>query len=224
MPLAESWVDRLFARLTLRYGTAFMRQYGDLDPSLVKADWSHVLAQMPGEAIRQALENLPDTGPVTAMQFRSICNRAPGPDAPRLPEPVRPMPEAVRAAIDNAHDDWIALKRTVSPAEYTIRRIEHIVATRGGVMSSAQRSMIASCRTVTGSGEHIASPQSVEDRARTDDAKQATSDAASAYAAEHGIDLDAPRPSARSDRFWAAGASMAGAWGPGFGPNREAAA
>lgn len=40
MPLPHRWVEHLFARLAVRYGGAFLRQYGDADPALVQADWA----------------------------------------------------------------------------------------------------------------------------------------------------------------------------------------
>lgn len=98
--LPDSWVEALFAKLTLRYGVAFLRQYPDLDPALVKADWAEVLGCFAGrpEAIRVALESLPAERPVTALQFRALgIGSIREERQPALPAPmgVHP-PDAVR--------------------------------------------------------------------------------------------------------------------------------
>ena len=58
MPLPELWVDHLFAKLSVRWGAAFMRQWPDTDPALVKADWSEVLDGCGGDSIAYALRYL----------------------------------------------------------------------------------------------------------------------------------------------------------------------
>jgi hypothetical protein len=63
MPLQASWVDNLFARLTVRYGAAFLRQWPDADLAVVKADWADVLDGCRGESIGYALRYLPNTPP-----------------------------------------------------------------------------------------------------------------------------------------------------------------
>jgi hypothetical protein len=89
MPLTAAWVDSLFARLTVRYGVAFLRQYQDIDPAAVKADWAEVLDGFDRhpEAIKHALANMPADKPPTVLQFRDAARKAPTPEAPRLPEP-----------------------------------------------------------------------------------------------------------------------------------------
>ena len=76
--LPASWVESLFARLTIRYGAAFMRQYADLNIDAVKADWSDVLggfATQP-QALAAGLGRLPADRPINAMQFRDLCREA----------------------------------------------------------------------------------------------------------------------------------------------------
>lgn len=96
------WADALFAKLSIRYGSAFLAQWPDADPSLVKSDWCDVLTGFGDkpEAIKYALEHLPEKPP-TAMQFRAICNLAPLPVFQRLPEP-KADPAKARAAIEAA--------------------------------------------------------------------------------------------------------------------------
>ena len=85
----------------LRYGEAFMRQYGDASPDLVKSDWADVLDGFDRcpEAIAYALRYLPAEKPPNALQFRELCRRAPVSEAPALAAPRQPMPESVRAKL-----------------------------------------------------------------------------------------------------------------------------
>lgn len=106
MHLHSTWVDHIFAKLTVRYGAAFMRQWPDADPIMLKADWAEVLggfAKQP-DALTYAIENLPDT-PVNALQFRALARRGPSrtDDVLRLGEsgPVcKPSPE-MKARLEN---------------------------------------------------------------------------------------------------------------------------
>lgn len=77
MPIPKSWVDALFAKLSIRYGAAFLRQWPDADPEIVKADWADVLGGFDGAEIKHALDHLPADKPPTAGQFRVLCNAAP---------------------------------------------------------------------------------------------------------------------------------------------------
>lgn len=88
MPLPASWVDSLFARLSVRYGDAWMRKWDGLDLVAVKADWAVELGAMSPEAISYALDNLPtDRPPATAAAFRSLATNRPRHQPPQLPAP-----------------------------------------------------------------------------------------------------------------------------------------
>lgn len=87
MAMSAKWIDELFRRLSVRYGAAFLRQWPDADPSVVKADWMSVLSGCSGHDIAYALQYLPEGLPPNAMQFRAICRRAPAPEAPRIEGP-----------------------------------------------------------------------------------------------------------------------------------------
>ncbi|MEY4635644.1 MAG: hypothetical protein RJA55_1442 [Acidobacteriota bacterium] len=76
MPLPSAWLDHLFGRLSVRYGSAFTRQWPDVEIAAVKADWGEVLDGTSGAAISYALRYLP-IAPCNAMQFRDLCRRAP---------------------------------------------------------------------------------------------------------------------------------------------------
>lgn len=85
-------IDRLFDRLTLTYGRAFMAQWeGIPDKQLadLKTLWSDELGQFRDrlEAVAWALENLPHRAP-NVVEFRNLCRSAPRPPELQLPEPV----------------------------------------------------------------------------------------------------------------------------------------
>jgi hypothetical protein len=76
MSLPETWVDRIFTKLSLVYGHQFLSRWDGLAMADVKADWAHELrgfAQNPG-AISYALEHLPPGKAPTVLEFRAICN------------------------------------------------------------------------------------------------------------------------------------------------------
>lgn len=88
MSLPLPWVDRIFEKMTLVYGQAFLRRWADIDLNRVKSDWSHELSgfERAPKAIAFALANLPEAPP-TVVQFKSIARQAPAPEVPMLPEP-----------------------------------------------------------------------------------------------------------------------------------------
>lgn len=104
MALDSRWIDALFAKLGLRYGAAFARQWPEADLGAVKADWAEVLDGTSGEAIAYALRFLHPDRPPNALQFRDQCRRMPSNDAmPRLPAPAeRADPERVKQLVAKA--------------------------------------------------------------------------------------------------------------------------
>ena len=89
MSLPLPWVDRIFEKLTLVYGQAFLARWRDLDLDAVKADWAHELDgfERHPKAIAHALQALPPEKPPTVLQFRELARRAPLPELPRLAGP-----------------------------------------------------------------------------------------------------------------------------------------
>lgn len=87
MALPLPWVDRIFEKLALVYGQAFLARWRDLDLDAVKADWAHELAgfEQHPQAIAHALQSLPPEKPPTVLQFRDLARKAPLPELPRLP-------------------------------------------------------------------------------------------------------------------------------------------
>lgn len=139
MPLPTSWADHLFAKLGVRYGAAFLRQWTDTDPALVKADWAEVLDGTSGDAIGYALRNLPDR-PMNATQFRDLCRRAPVAATQALPAPdVKADPSRLAEILGRLHEP--ATER-MTPAERCAKAILTIAAGRGGVVTVPQRQQL----------------------------------------------------------------------------------
>jgi len=79
--LPAAWVERIFTKLTVRYGTAFRARYAGVDEQLLRDDWAEQLAglrQHP-DAIAYALNNLPAERAPNVAEFRVLCNQAPPP-------------------------------------------------------------------------------------------------------------------------------------------------
>jgi hypothetical protein len=79
-PLPDAWVDRLFARLTAIYGSQKVgAMWLDTDRDEVKRTWAAALGKYPPEAIRAALEDLPETPtpwPPTLPEFVGLVREA----------------------------------------------------------------------------------------------------------------------------------------------------
>lgn len=98
-PLPLEWIDRIFSKLTARYGRDFLSQWEGVEVALVKADWADELAGLQNrpDAIKYALEHCGVKPPKNVVEFKEACNRA----------PVRPMlalesPKADQDVIDRA--------------------------------------------------------------------------------------------------------------------------
>lgn len=142
MPLPASWVEHLFAKLTVRYGAAFMRQYADIDPAAVKADWADVLAGFDGASLSYALRYLPSAAP-NALQFRDLCRRSPVADAPRLagPEAVAD-PQRVRAIMARLKD-----QPELTPAQRCAAYLRQLSKANGGLTGAQRMQLEAMERT-----------------------------------------------------------------------------
>ena len=88
-PLPNSWVNSLFARLAVRYGSAWAAKWEGLDMDAVRADWADELAGYVNcpDAIKHALDHLPHDRPPNVLQFRALCIRRPETLLPALPAP-----------------------------------------------------------------------------------------------------------------------------------------
>jgi hypothetical protein len=100
MSLPQAWVDRVFDKMTLVYGQAFLRRWADIDIGAVKADWAFELGGFGKhpDAIGWALQNLPTDKPPTVLEFRALARKAPAP-AVALLEAPKADPERVEAEL-----------------------------------------------------------------------------------------------------------------------------
>lgn len=97
-PLPMPWVDRIFSKLTMRYGRDFLSRYEGIDLHLVKSNWAEELAGLQNrpEAIKYALD-YPSTKAPNVVEFKEMCSRAPTKPMLGLAAPV-----ADKAVIDRA--------------------------------------------------------------------------------------------------------------------------
>ena len=98
MPLPDAWVKSLFARLAVRYGSAWSAKWEGLDMDAVHADWADELAMFERwpEAISYGIVNLPLDRPPNVGQFRDLCRGAPARGAVLSVVPLVEMSEELR--------------------------------------------------------------------------------------------------------------------------------
>ncbi len=82
-------IDAIFAKLAVRYGAVWLRQWDGVDMNLVKSDWGSELSGFASnlEPLRYALRNLPERCP-NVGQFRAIANCCPAPAVALLEAPA----------------------------------------------------------------------------------------------------------------------------------------
>jgi hypothetical protein len=149
MSLPAAWVDRIWDKLALVYGQAFLRKWDALDLNAVKSDWAHELSGFEAhpKAIAWALQNLnPEKAP-NALEFKFLARRAPPEELPRLEapkaDPSRVAEELAKLAPVLAKPagrigiDWA--KRIVARADggermapLVVRMAREALANRGG--------------------------------------------------------------------------------------------
>lgn len=145
MSLPDAWIERLIARLQLRYGAQWTQAYAGIDPAAVKADWSQVLTGLTLDNLDLGVRRLPADRPPNAMQFRALCFTA----APPAVERALPAPKAdagrIRNAISRAHEPS-KLRAAMSSAGYCVYRILSSEAARKrGRLGLVQADMVRSC-------------------------------------------------------------------------------
>lgn len=143
--LPMRWVDKIFHRLTMRYGRDFLGRWEGVPIAEVKDDWAEFLACFAerGEAIRYGLDNLPDSRPPTVQEFSAVCLRCPAAVPLALPEPpadpVRVAQEMSKLRSTTAHQplqsvgnkDWArCIVRRVEQGDKTVSRAARIMAMR----------------------------------------------------------------------------------------------
>lgn len=136
MPMPAHYVDRIFTRLMVRYGSEWLRKWEGVPEDAVKADWADQLDgfERRPDCIRYALEHLPERAP-SVTEFRAICNRMSEPAAPRLEAPkADPARVAREVAKMQAAKDAI---RQAKDWAYRLQASERA----GERLSKAQRDM-----------------------------------------------------------------------------------
>jgi hypothetical protein len=150
MSLQLAWIDRIHARILVRYGAAWIRMWDGVEPEAVKADWAQVLAGLSPESIAHALDNLPPDRPPTALQFRDLCRSAPS-KAPALTyERPKPNPERLAEVLAR-------LDRKADPARETLARLRAL--RDAGTLSAAQRAFLQQAEA----GMHAPSVEQIGD-------------------------------------------------------------
>jgi hypothetical protein len=114
--LPAEWVERIFQKLTVRYGLSFTGRWQGIDPELVKADWAEQLGGFMREPkrIAYALDNLPPDKAPTVGQFAEIANRmVDHADSLRIDWKRDPIPA-------NVAERLAAIKREVESKRYVL--------------------------------------------------------------------------------------------------------
>jgi hypothetical protein len=95
-PLPPAWLDRIFSRIGVRYGSDWEKRWEGYDMDAVRADWAKELGglQQNPTAIGHGLDNLPPEKPPTAAQFKALCV-----GVPCYPEKQLPAPKADNAVV-----------------------------------------------------------------------------------------------------------------------------
>lgn len=105
-------IDAIFAKLAVRYGAVWLRQWDGLDMNLVKSDWGSELSGFDGnlEPLRYALRNLPERCP-NVGQFRALANSCQLPEFKQLP-----APKADERVVAEQIAKQTGLKKALAPA------------------------------------------------------------------------------------------------------------
>lgn len=142
------WVERLFARLQVRYGNRWTRMWEGINPEAIKADWVEQLGALymrHPEALVYGLEHLPENPP-TSDQFLKLCLGAPD-RTPRLAPPKSEVNREFLADIARRIAAGGAALGMVTPAAYCASRLRSKLE-HGEKLNAAQRAMLASCETM----------------------------------------------------------------------------
>lgn len=104
-------IDAIFAKLAVRYGAVWLRQWDGLDMALVKSDWANELSGFANNLgpLRYALRNLPERCP-NVSQFRALANSCPPPAFVRLP-----APKASERVVAEQIAKQVGLMRAIAP-------------------------------------------------------------------------------------------------------------
>lgn len=139
MALSSHWIEKIFARMLVRYGAAWLRKYPGLEVDAVKADWALVLAPYEdnAKALYHGLGNLPDDAPPNAKEFARICRGVPQVAVPRLGAPVS-GPDRRREVVKKVRE---AFAQRPNPKRAQLQRLLDIQA-QGKKLTLLQLNML----------------------------------------------------------------------------------
>lgn len=118
MSLPLLWVDKIFEKLTLTHGQAFLARWRDIDLNAVKSDWMHELSGFENapHCIAFALANQPQKPP-NVVEFKALCRMAPAVETQQLPEP-KADPARIAAELAKLAPLRVAVDRTHGMREW----------------------------------------------------------------------------------------------------------
>jgi len=101
IPMPIEWVDRIFAKLSIRYGREFTGKWEGIDPDDVKADWANALSGFvpQPDAVIYALTHLPERAP-NVQEFSALCRRAPNKNEPKKIDGPAPDMKRVQETVN----------------------------------------------------------------------------------------------------------------------------
>lgn len=75
--LPDNWVEKLFTKFSLFYGTKFTAMWNGIDAEMVKRQWSESLAGITGEQLSAALQAMETQCPYppTLPEFKILCKQ-----------------------------------------------------------------------------------------------------------------------------------------------------
>lgn len=100
--LPDSWIERLFDKLSAMYGNRFTDMWRGIDPEMVKREWAESLVSYPPAVLKYALDQCKDTSnsPPSLPQFIGFCRTGMARNQPAFALPAPTMDrETARARL-----------------------------------------------------------------------------------------------------------------------------
>lgn len=149
MPLSRAWVDRVHARLLVRYGTAWLRKWDGIEAEAVIADWAERLDGLSAGQIQSGLDNLPPDWPPTASRFRELCFD----ERPEVYKAL-PAPKADPSRVAAECEKLQHLKATARPLDWA-RSLEAREAAGEALTMAQRQAWRAATKSKPGEGERL---------------------------------------------------------------------
>ena len=122
-------IDAIFAKLAVRYGATWLRQWEGVNMNLVKSDWGSELSGFARnlEPLRYALRNLPERCP-NVGQFRAIANCCPPPEFKQLEAPAADPAKVAQATAQLGQAAKAMTAQRQDPHAWAKRILERVAA------------------------------------------------------------------------------------------------